>query len=62
MELPFLRCYNHGCARYAHNGVHFFRLTYNPNKSCGGWDSNPRIPTKQGPKPCAFDLAGLPPH
>src|SRR5438309_8963598 len=21
---------------------------------CGGWDSNPRTPTGQGPKPCAF--------
>src|SRR5213593_4181793 len=24
---------------------------------CGGWDSNPRTPTGQGPEPCAFDLA-----
>ena len=24
-----------------------------------GWDSNPRIHTKQDPKPCTFDLAVL---
>ena len=29
---------------------------------CGGWDSNPRTPTRQGPQPCAFDLAWQPPH
>ncbi len=29
---------------------------------CGGRDSNPRIPTKIGPEPIAFDLAGQPPH
>src|SRR5437867_2875850 len=28
---------------------------------CGGWDSNPRTPTGQGPEPCAFDLAWQPP-
>ena len=28
---------------------------------CGGWDLNPRTPTGQGPKPCAFDQAWLPP-
>jgi hypothetical protein len=22
---------------------------------CGGWDSNPRTPVGQGPKPCAFN-------
>ena len=29
---------------------------------CEGWDSNSRIPSKMGPKPIAFDLAGLPSH
>ncbi len=29
---------------------------------CGGRDSNTRTPTRQGPQPCAFDLAGQPPH
>lgn len=29
---------------------------------CEGWDSNPRIPTKLGPQPSAFDLAGQPSH
>ena len=27
-------------------------------KWCGRWDSNPRTPERQGPKPCAFDQAG----
>ncbi len=31
------------------------------NFLCGGWDSNPRTPSGQGPKPCAFDLAWQPP-
>src|SRR5690606_19914003 len=25
------------------------------------WDSNPRTPARQGPQPCAFDLAWQPP-
>ena len=29
---------------------------------CGGWDSNPRTPTRLGPQPSAFDLAGQPPQ
>ena len=32
------------------------------NKRCEGCDSNARIPTKMGPKPIAFDLAGQPSH
>jgi hypothetical protein len=28
---------------------------------CGGWDLNPRTPTRQGPKPCSFDQTGRPP-
>ena len=31
-------------------------------KKCEGCDSNARIPTKMGPKPIAFDLAGQPSH
>jgi hypothetical protein len=30
-------------------------------EKCGGWDSNPRTPARQGPKPCSFDLAWRPP-
>ena len=29
---------------------------------CGGWDLNPRTPSGQGPKPCAFGHAWLPPQ
>jgi hypothetical protein len=29
-------------------------------RMCGGWDSNPWIPTEQGPKPCAFSKLGNP--
>ena len=40
----------------------FYLRKYNlPVRMCGGWDSNPRTPTGQGPKPCAFDQAWLPP-
>ena len=28
---------------------------------CGGWDLNPRTPTRQGPKPCSFDQTWRPP-
>lgn len=43
--------------------VHFLRDNYIPKKNrCGEWDSNPRTSTRQGPKPCAFDLAGQPPQ
>lgn len=29
---------------------------------CGEWDSNPRRPSPQGPKPCAFNLTWRPPQ
>ena len=32
------------------------------SKKCGGWDSNPRRATPQGPKPCALDQTWLPPR
>lgn len=62
IELPFLKCYNHGCASYTHNAVQKIRVTYNPNEWCERYDSNVRTSTRQGPVPCAFDLAGQPPY
>ena len=39
-------------------------LFFNNQKSklvkCGGWGSNPRTPTRQGPKPCSFDHSDTP--
>jgi hypothetical protein len=29
---------------------------------CGGWDLNPRIPSKLAPQANAFDLSGQPPQ
>ena len=42
--------------------VQKIRDPYNPKEECEGWDSNPRTPTRLGPQPSAFDLAGQPSH
>ena len=42
--------------------MYYFTTIRNINNltKCGGWDSNPRIPSKPDLKSGAFDLAGQP--
>ena len=37
------------------------KLRIGSDFKCGGWDLNPRTPTRQGPKPCSFDQTWRPP-